>query len=216
MHLTSTSIGPMRLSLPQGLTLYFCRHGETEANVQGRFQGRTKDTPLTRRGLDQARTIAKLLALHAPDVNQLHSVASPLARARHTMEVIRAQLGLPPKSYAIEPRIMEIDLGQWDGLTQAQARALDPPAYDAREADKWDVRVPGGENYADVAKRCQSWVADLKADTFAVSHGAFTRILRGLFGGMTWKQMSDLDERQGVLFGVRGSAVERYEDIAHG
>jgi broad specificity phosphatase PhoE len=52
---------------------------------------------------------------------------------------------------------------------------------------------------------------DVSTDTFAVSHGVFTRILRGLFEGLTWQQMSDLDEPQGVLFRVRGREVERYE-----
>ena len=51
----------MVLSLPKGLTLYFCRHGETEANVEKLFQGHTVDTPLTRRGHKQAKDIAKIL-----------------------------------------------------------------------------------------------------------------------------------------------------------
>jgi probable phosphoglycerate mutase len=73
------------------------------------------------------------------------------------------------------------------------------------------VRVPGGENYADVASRAENFVDDLTADTFAVSHGAFTRILRGLFQGLSWEQMSDLDEPQGCLFRVRGSEVVRLD-----
>ena len=48
----------------------------------------------------------------------------------------------------------------------------------------------------------RSWIAELDADTFAVSHGAATRILRGLFAGLSWQQMSDLDEPQGVVFRV--------------
>jgi probable phosphoglycerate mutase len=71
--------------------------------------------------------------------------------------------------------------------------------------------VPGGENYADVAKRAETWVAGLRGDTFAVSHGAFTRILRGLFSGMNGQQMSDLDEEQGVLFRVRDGVVTRLQ-----
>jgi hypothetical protein len=71
--------------------------------------------------------------------------------------------------------------------------------------------VPGGENYADVAKRAESWASELRADTFAVSHGAFTRILRGLFAGMNGQQMSALDEEQGVLFRVRDSVVTKLQ-----
>ena len=127
------------------------------------------------------------------------------------MEIVRETLGLPAAGYSTDDRLVEIDLGAWDGLTDAQARALDPVIYDQRKADKWSIRVPGGENYADVAKRCESFVAGLSADTFAVTHGAYTRVLRGLFEGLTWQQMSGLDETQGVLFRVRGTIVERLE-----
>jgi broad specificity phosphatase PhoE len=82
--------------------------------------------------------------------------------------------------------------------------------YEKRTSGKWNVRVPGGENYADVAARLENWIADLKSDTFAASHGAATRILRGLFQGLDWKQMSALDEKQGVLYRARGSDLERF------
>jgi len=201
----------MPLRLPPGLTLYFCRHGETEANVERRFQGHTMDTPLTAKGHAQVRAIASLLARCVSAPSSLDYVSSPLQRARSTMEIIRNSLGLPVADYTIDSRLIEINLGQWDGLTDKEARALDPAVYDRRTSDKWNVRVPGGENYADVAGRCESWIADLRADTFAVSHGAFTRILRGLFLGLEWDAMSRLDETQGVLFRVRGSNVERFE-----
>lgn len=139
-------------------------------------------------------------------------VSSPLPRARKTMELIRQELDLPLVGFMTDLRLLEINLGAWDGLTAEEARALNPAFYELRTNDKWNVRVPGGgENYADVAERAENFVADLTADTFAVSHGAFTRILRGLFQGLTWKQMSDLDEPQGCVFRVRGSDIVRLD-----
>jgi broad specificity phosphatase PhoE len=201
----------MALELAPGLTLYFSRHGETQANVEKRFQGRTIDTPLTAKGREQARAIAAILRESCPTFAALDFVSSPLPRARKTMEIIRGELALAPEAFRTDDRLMEIDLGRWDGLTDNEARARYPEAFEARAADKWNVRVPGGENYADVAKRAESWIAEIRADTFAVSHGAFTRILRGLFQGLDWEQMSALDETQGVLFRVRGSVVTRLE-----
>jgi probable phosphoglycerate mutase len=202
----------MALELPKGLTLYFARHGETVANVQGRFQGRTIDTPLTERGLAQVRDVGMIMKREAPGLSSFYRVASPLPRARKTMEIVLGVCGLPIDSYVTDPRILEIDLGAWDGLTKEEARAINPAAFDAREADKWSVKTLGGsENYADVAARAESFIGDLTVDTFAVSHGAFTRILRGLFLGLTWKQMSDLDEPQGCVFCVHGSVVERLD-----
>jgi probable phosphoglycerate mutase len=201
----------MALHLREDVTLYFCRHGETQANVELRFQGRTVDTPLTPRGREQAHAIAQSLKEEA-FADPLAYVCSPLQRARTTMEIVRGDLGLPQSGYQTDDRLQEINLGAWDGLTDTQAKALDPAAFEARGNDKWNIRVPGGgENYADVAARAESWIREMTVDTFAVAHGAFTRILRGLFMGVDWKAMSNLDEKQGVLFRVRGNTIKRFD-----
>jgi probable phosphoglycerate mutase len=201
------------LRLPDGITIYFCRHGETEANVKKQFQGRTADSSLTEKGREQARALGTILKRECADPAVLTYVASQFPRAVTTMQIIRETIGLPPDGFTTDARLQEINLGTWDGLTDAQAKALDPAFYDKRMADRGEVRVPGGgENYADVAMRLKSWTDDLEADTFAVSHGAATRILRGLFMGLDWQAITKLDEQQGILFRVRGSALERLEN----
>jgi broad specificity phosphatase PhoE len=200
----------MAISLRAGLTLYLARHGQTEANVAKRLQGQTLDTPLTTLGIAQARTIGEILGAHLQ--GELDWVSSPLQRARTTMELVRATFGLAPAVYRIDARLIEANFGSWDGWTLDEARVRDPVGFEARQKDKWNVLDAGGrENYSDVAKRAESFVADLETDTFAMSHGVFTRVLRGLFLEMTWQQMSDLDEPQGVVFRVRGRVVERID-----
>ncbi|MBV8976031.1 MAG: histidine phosphatase family protein [Alphaproteobacteria bacterium] len=198
-----------KFKLADGITLYFARHGETEANVEKRFQGHSLNTPLTHEGRKQAKQIARILEERARP-KSLSYVASPMQRARETMELVRKQLGLEPGRFSTDARITEIDLGLWDGLTHEQARALDPKLFDRRDKNKWSVRPPGGENYGDVSGRAQLWLDSLTRDTFAVSHGAFTRILRGLFQGLSGQEISDLDEPQGVVFRVQGSSVKRF------
>ncbi|MCP5410592.1 MAG: histidine phosphatase family protein [Alphaproteobacteria bacterium] len=183
---------------------------QTAANAAHRFSG-CKDTPLTPLGLEQAARVGAILRGAVGPRPALSFVSSPLARARRTMEIARAELDLAPDGFAVDPRLEEIDLGDWDQLTDAEARALDPATFDRRMADKWDVRVPGGENYAQVAARVTDWFRGLKADTFAVSHGATTRILRGLLAGLDAAGMSGLDEPQGVVFRVRGGEVVRLD-----
>ena len=197
----------MSLELPPGLTLYFARHGQTEANLAKLFSGE-KNTPLTATGREQAREVGMVLRRELGARPAIAFVASPLQRARTTMEIVRETLDLPREGYAIDARLQEIDLGLWDQLTHDQARALDPAYFDKREADKWDVPALGGENYAQVAARLTEWLGALKTDTFAVSHGAATRILRGLFAGLDAAAMSALDEPQGVVFRARGRDVE--------
>ena len=201
----------MGLSLKPGLTLYVSRHGQTEANVQKRFQGWARDTALTPLGLTQAADIAAILKRELGEAPGIAMVASPLPRARTTMEIVRAALNLSPEDYATDDRLKEINLGRWDGLTDGEAREQGPALFDARVADKWHVRVPGGENYADVAARVSGWIAQLGQDSFAISHGATTRILRGLLAGLDWQAMSALDEPQGVVFRVMGSEAVRLD-----
>ena len=196
----------MSLELACGLTLYFARHGQTQANLDKRFSGK-KDTPLTPRGREQAHEIGEVLKRELGAKPAIACVASPLRRACATMEIARSVLELPLAGYTTDPRIQEIDLGCWDQLTEPEARALDPAYFDRRAADKWNVPALGGEDYEDVAIRLTAWINDLRADTFAVSHGAATRILRGLFLGLDAARMSALDEPQGVVFRVRATQI---------
>jgi probable phosphoglycerate mutase len=200
----------MTLSLREGVTLYFARHGETRANLEHRFSGR-KDTPLTERGRAQASGVGLILKRELGTAPGYAFVSSPLARATASMALARAAMGLAPQDFTTDERLREIDLGDWDQLTDAQARARDPALFAARGNDKWHVRVPGGENYAEVAARISSWLRDVSGDTIAISHGATTRILRGLLGGLDWRAMSALDEPQGVVFRVRGSETAKLE-----
>ena len=200
----------MALNLKDGLTLYFARHGQTEANVQRRFSG-NKDTPLTNLGRTQAADVGAILKREMTAADGYAFVSSPLARAVSTMKIARAGMGLPPDAFFTENRLKEINLGTWDQLTDEEARTPSPILFSKRSNDKWHVRVPGGENYAEVAARVTDWVQELKSNTIAISHGATTRILRGLLAGLDWRAMSALDEPQGVVFRVRGDEVVRLD-----
>ena len=200
----------MPLELPSRLTLYFARHGQTQANVEHRFSG-YKDTPLTALGLQQAAQVGRILKRELGTAPGYQFVSSPLARAVQTMEIARQAMGLPAEGFATDNRLKEINLGVWDQLTDDEARALSPALFEQRGNDKWHVRVPGGENYAEVAARITDWLQELKTDSVAISHGATTRILRGLLAGLDWRAMSSLDEPQGVVFRVSGPTVARLD-----
>src|SRR5437588_638163 len=98
-------------------TIYLARHGETVWNRDGRFQGRL-DSPLTRRGLDQARRMGETLAARIPrgERRDWTIVASPLGRAQHTARIIAGILGLAGADIETEARLAEVDIGSWAGL----------------------------------------------------------------------------------------------------
>src|ERR1700753_3593685 len=95
-----------RASMPAPV-IYYIRHGETEWNADGRLQG-VQDIPLNDLGRRQSAhaggILGELFARNGYDRSLLPYVASPLTRARTTMELVRSALQLPPRDYAIDDR----------------------------------------------------------------------------------------------------------------
>jgi probable phosphoglycerate mutase len=184
-------------------TIYYIRHGETAWNAEGRLQG-VLDIPLNDLGRKQAVNCGAILAdLFAHDGRSeatLAFVASPLGRARTTMELVRARLKLPPDQYTIDDRLREIAYGDWEGSTLAQMQASDPALFARRHADKWTVPPPGGETYADVQARVTDWYNGLTADTVAVAHGGTARALMVALGVESPDSAADLTIEQGAVY----------------
>jgi len=178
--------------------LIFIRHGETDWNVEGRLQGQ-HDIPLNGRGRDQAanagREARKYIAREG--LTDLSFVASPLTRTRDTMELARGAMGLDPKDYALDDRLMELSFGRWEGLIWPEVKALDPLAAQAREGNKWLFQPPGGESYAMLSDRLRPWLATVTCDTVVVSHGGVARVLMAMIGGVSTADAPLMDIHQG-------------------
>ena len=164
--------------------LIFVRHGETPYNAENRLQGQ-RDIPLGARGRDQARAIGRTLrAKIGAEIDRLEAadafIASPLRRARETMEIARDAMGLAPARYRLEPALKELAFGAWEGLTWPEVRARDPYGLAARRADKWGFVPPAGESYAMLCERVRPWLETLTDEAFVVSHGGVARALMTL------------------------------------
>jgi broad specificity phosphatase PhoE len=194
-------------------TLYYIRHGETEWNALGRLQG-TQDIPLNDLGRRQAAhvggVLADLFVGDRRDKLSLPFVASPLGRARATMELVRGALDLPPHDYAIDDRLREIAYGEWEGSTLNEAQARDPGLFARRLADKWNVSAPGGESYAQVQARVRDWYRSLAVDTVAVAHGGTARALMVELGFETEQSAADLYIEQGVVYVFGDGSLTKY------
>jgi len=94
--------------------IYYVRHGETDWNRTGRLQG-TLDIPLDGLGRRQAaqagRILLHLIAANGANKDSLAFVASPLGRARATMELMRSELNMPLADYLLDDRLREIGYG---------------------------------------------------------------------------------------------------------
>jgi broad specificity phosphatase PhoE len=126
------------------VTTVLLRHGETALSAERRFAGRG-DLPLTDLGEKQAAAAAARLAGRKVDA----IVSSPLRRARQTADAVAASVGVP---VTLEDGLMEVDFGEWEGLTFAEARERWPDELTAWLADP-SVAPPGGEGFDDAAVR---------------------------------------------------------------
>jgi probable phosphoglycerate mutase len=166
--------------LRAGVTLYFVRHGETDWNLAKRYQGQ-RDIPLNATGRTQAARNGRVLAeTLSSGATALDYVASPLARARETMEIVRRELGLAPDDYRTDDRLKEINYGHWEGLLWDELPEVDPEGLAARTADTWGWQPVGGESFEALSRRIKSWLGELSHDSVVVAHGGVSRALRGL------------------------------------
>lgn len=194
-------------------TIYYIRHGETAWNAAGRFQG-SQDIPLNDLGREQAAHAGEILVeLFARDerpVSSLAFVASPLERARHTMELVRGELELPPDGFALDDRLREIGYGHWEGSTLQQQQESHPEIFATRQIDKWGVPPPGGESYASVTLRMRDWCESLHTDTVAVAHGGTARALMVALDVATPATAADLTIEQGAVYVFRDGKIAKY------
>jgi broad specificity phosphatase PhoE len=186
--------------------IYFLRHGQTDYNASKRIQG-TLEIPINEKGRQQACRNGSLLAELIERRDRFDFVASPLLRARQTMEIVRDTLGLPAQGYRTDDRLKEISFGAWAGLTWPDIEARDPEAYVHRQADRWNVAAPGGNTYRDVYRAVVEWVESVTSDTVVVAHYGTARCIRGYFLKLGPAEILDLDVPQDKVLMIEGDTL---------
>ncbi|HMG30729.1 MAG TPA: histidine phosphatase family protein, partial [Jiangellaceae bacterium] len=131
------------------------RHGRTEWNASGRFQGQI-DIALDDLGRAQALDSARRLAALEPEL----LASSDLRRTRDTMAALAALTG---REIQLDPRLRETFAGEWQGLTGAEIATRFPEEYKAWRAGDPLLRVGGGETRQEVAERMAAAVRDVAA-----------------------------------------------------
>ena len=186
--------------------LFLVRHGETDWNREGRLQG-SKDIPLNELGREQAAEAAGRLRNLVQGYEGLDFVASPMERARETMEILRYRLGLPPKGYRIDERLRELTFGSWEGFTWREVRKSERELALARERDKWGFVPPEGESYRMLAERIRPVLEGLTGETVMVSHGGVARAVLALVGAVAPGEAAMVDIWQGKILMVSDGRV---------
>lgn len=155
--------------------LILIRHGQTDWNAEGRWEGQT-DVPLNSRGLEQAQRIASELA--ETGIQAIY--ASDLQRVQQTVEPLARLTGLPVQ---VDPRLREIHQGDWQGLLVTEIVDRYGELFHRRNADPSAVAPPGGETLEQVQQRAYTVLDEILVrhphDTVAiVAHGFVIALLR--------------------------------------
>lgn len=171
------------------------RHGAVQRQVPRRFLGQG-DVPLSPQGVAQARALGTRLA-HIP-FSAVYS--SPLQRALHTAQLVS---GLPDAAIRRVEALREISLGTWEGLSVAEVQARYPGAYEARGNNLTHFRPPGGESFADLARR--AWPALLAIARQAtgpiliVAHAGVNRVLLARAAALPLEDIFTISQEYGEL-----------------
>ncbi|MGY1820928.1 histidine phosphatase family protein [Geodermatophilus sp. SYSU D00079] len=171
----SAAVPPLPVS-----RLLVWRHGRTEWNAAGRFQGQL-DPPLDAEGRSQAARAAPQLAATGPLPPSTVVVSSDLTRAAETAATLTALLGVPLR---LDPRLREVGLGSWEGLTRDEVAERHPEQYADWLAGR-PVQDRGGEDPATVPQRALAALQDLPEAPAAVvvTHGGTGgRLIEALLG----------------------------------
>ena len=169
------------------------RHGQTEWNRIERFRGRF-DVPLNETGLAQAAATGRRIAA---GWQPAAVYASPLSRATVTAQAIAAHFDLPVLPL---DGLVDIDYGDWQGLTPEEARGRWPDRVDAWYAAPEAVHIPRGESLGDLRERTMAAIAKLVArhpgqTLVLVSHTVVNRVILlavlGLGNDRFWRLRQD-------------------------
>lgn len=156
------------------LNLYIIRHGETEWNKEKRMQGRL-DSDLTEKGKNDALLLGERLK----DTAFERIISSPSQRTMNTAKHVCGKKHIPIET---DERLMEIDLGAWQGKTESEIKSLYPTQYDFYWNQPSMYENPDGERFIDVMNRVDSFLEELVETTpsgnmLVVTHGVVLKTL---------------------------------------
>ncbi|HIG39033.1 MAG: histidine phosphatase family protein [bacterium] len=167
------------------IRLIVLRHGETDHNRIGRYQG-TVDTPLNETGRAQAASAVDYLRLQGID----HILSSPQARAWETAEIVGTALGL---KVTPDPAFVERNFGVFEGKTREEIASEYPELLRENASRQIHASMPGGESLFELATRVHTGVREIQrlysdVTMLLVCHGGALRALHGVLRRATDQQ----------------------------
>lgn len=174
----------------QMLNIYLVRHGQTEWNIERRFQG-WLDSPLTTNGIECALALKEKIAPIKFD----RFITSPSDRAVRTLELILPDYA---SHFEQDERLREINLGPWQGMTHEAIEELYPEQLKFFYMNPESFNLQHAETYHDIYERINRFIVEI-ADAYSldrentnilvVTHGIALMIFQLIFDGLTLSEL---------------------------
>ncbi len=192
-------------------TIYLLRHGETEFNTEGRYQGEL-DSPLTANGIEQVEHNARLLKMLIDKPGEWELFSSPLGRAQQSTEIMCQVIGFNKGNVITDDRLKEVSVGKWAGLTIKEIEESWPELMKNANGYNWYFQSPDGESYDSAVKRVSEWLDSIrhKEKVIVMSHGLTGRIIRGVYLGLRKEQSLILEVAHNTFFRLSDRKIERF------
>lgn len=177
------------------VTLYLVRHGAIISVAGKAFIGQT-EAPLSEQGVEQAWALRKWLA----DIPFTRILSSDLSRSRRTAQIIAGRHAAAIESV---PKLREINLGEWDGLSFQEIRNRFPDDYAARGRDIENWRPPRGESFADCRVRVhhalEQILSDSQGNVLVVGHAGVNRLILCSALGIPIRNLHNIGQDYGCI-----------------
>lgn len=193
--------------------LYFVRHGESEANVLHKVSNRDFKHPLTEKGREQSRALARSLQ----GIPLARLFTSPLMRAVQTAEILADALYIP---YEVSDALREYDCGILEGRSDEECERLHAAQREAwlKDDQQWEERIEGGESFYDIRDRFVPFIESLSQryagsqdNILLVGHGGHLRLYAAARPEQCWFRGACRTRLPEHERGHRGMELERFD-----
>lgn len=176
------------------MTIYIVRHCETLGNKLKRMGGET-EVLLTLKGINQAQSIGHRLLNEKEDFSKYMFVSSPLARTRHTLQIIMEILGVVEKNIVEEPLLKTKFKGIFENMAKQDIEKMYPEEIIKKSKDPWNWCPPGnGESFASEFKRAKEFIEKYKNEKNMIicSHEGVCSVLKEIFDGKSDEEIKKM------------------------
>lgn len=195
--------------------IYIVRHGQTAWNLQGRKQGR-KDSPLTLKGIQQAKEISDILNNSIEDYTGFKVVVSPQWRCQQFASIICELTGIKFSECIFEENLREHCFGLWEGKTEEEIEN-DFPGFLAKRyipENYWSYVVPMGESYELLYSRVGKVLNKYQGqNVIFICHEMVSKVIRGNMLTLSPEQILPLKHPQDCVYKIQDNELMELRNV---